>query len=162
MKRIPVYLLVVLAACFLCLPAHAQSVTWNTDQMISVSTENTTTPDVAVSGNRAVAVWAQEVDGYNRVFASYSTNRGETWSSPHLIEDQYYRAQNPRVFMSGEKVVVVWEQSTGTVYNVYSNYSTDGGATWQATASPHRLNTAGSFSAGETSAAMSGDNIVVV
>ncbi len=162
MKRIPIYLLVVFAACFLYLPAHAQSVTWNTDQMLSVSTENTTTPDVAVSGNRAVAVWAQRDGDFDHIYASYSTNGGETWSTPQLIEDNFYRAQKPRVFMSGEKVVAIWEQFNGSVINVYSNFSTDGGVTWLATASPQRLNTVGSYDAGETSAAMSGDNIVVV
>ncbi len=136
MKRIPIYLLVVFAACFLYLPAHAQSVTWNTDQMLSVSTENTTTPDVAVSGNRAVAVWAQRDGDFDHIYASYSTNGGETWSTPQLIEDNFYRAQKPRVFMSGEKVVAIWEQFNGSVINVYSNFSTDGGVTWLATASP--------------------------
>lgn len=163
MKKIATYLSVLVAACFFCLPAHAQSITWNTDQMLSASTENTTTPHVAVAGDRAVAVWTQRDGSFNHVYASYSTNRGGTWSAPQLIENVTTNARNPQVAMSGSKAVVIWEQANGsTVYGIRANYSADGGATWQATASPLVLNDATGWDAMHSSIAISGDRMVVV
>ena len=106
--------------------------TWHSDQLI----ENNTgfdgyDPQVALSGSTAVAVWGQW-DGSNwRIYSNYSTDGGATWHSDQLIEDNAgFTGYNQQVALSGNTAVAVWRQSDGSNDRIYSNYSTDGGATW--------------------------------
>jgi len=71
-------------------------------------------PDIAVnSANRLVAVW-QDLNGtgaYRNIYSSYSTDRGDTWSYPILIntDGTYYRGHDhPRVVIHGTDVYVTW------------------------------------------------------
>ena len=50
---------------------------------------------------------------------------------PQLIENNAGQdGYEPQVAMSGQNAVAVWYQYDGSNYRIYSNYSTDGGATW--------------------------------
>ena len=52
------------------------------------------------------------------------------WHYDKLIEDNASLDANlPKVVISGSKAVAVWYQSDGTATRIYSNYSTNGGAT---------------------------------
>jgi hypothetical protein len=109
--------------------------TWHTDQLIEDNAgHNGGDPQVAISGSNVVAVWEQDDESTVRIYSNYSTDGGATWHADQLIEDNaglsgYY----PQVGISGSNVVAVWEQQdNGGDYRIYSNYSTDGGATWHA------------------------------
>jgi Neuraminidase (sialidase) len=54
-----------------------------------------------------------------------------TWHKAQLIANNPgNNSAEPHMAVSGNNVVVVWSQYDGNIYWLYSNYSTDGGATW--------------------------------
>jgi hypothetical protein len=105
--------------------------TWSDDQIIQDAEKDGNHPDVDICGSNAVAVWTQHEEGIYRIYSSYSTDRGATWSDDQLIEDndgEY--GYHPQVVISGSNVVVVWYQVHNSKYRIYSNYSSDRGANW--------------------------------
>jgi hypothetical protein len=142
-------------------------VTWGSAQLIENNAGfNAYSPQVAMSGNNVVAVWMQ-LDGSDnsRIYSNYSTNGGATWNAAQLIDDHPgFSAGFPQVAMSGTNVVVVWEQQeqdtpTYKHQRIYSDYSTDGGATWHADCPlEHNIGHDGWF----PQVAMSGNNVVAV
>jgi len=65
----------------------------------------------------------------------YSHDGGKTFSGPVYIRHDpfglYTRAQFPHITAKGKNVVVVWNDYRNIRSNIYMNYSTDGGVTWQ-------------------------------
>ncbi len=114
------------------LAALAQA-TWGSDQPINDAGHNGYTPQVAMSGSNAVAVWRQwDNSNTNRIYSSHSADSGATWDSDQLIEDNAgYEGEDPQVAISGSNAVAVWMQYDSSEYNrIYSNYSSDSGASW--------------------------------
>jgi hypothetical protein len=107
-------------------------VTWGSDQLIEDNVGfNAALPKVAASGNNVVAVWRQYDGSHNRIYYNRSSDRGATWGSDQLIEDNVgFDANSPQVAISGNTVVAVWQQWDGSKDRIYYNRSTDGGATW--------------------------------
>jgi len=66
----------------------------------------------------------------------YSNDGGKSFSGPvqirHDAFGSYTRAQFPNIVAKGKTVVVVWNDYRNIRANLYMNYSTDGGVTWQA------------------------------
>ena len=126
-------IILVLITAFLISPlvTLAQG-TWGSDQLIEDNAEyDGYLPQVAISGSSAVAVWRQHDGSSNRIYSSYSGDGGATWESDQLIEDNDgYHGYDPQVAISGSSAVAVWRQQDGSKYRIYSNYSSDGGATW--------------------------------
>jgi len=87
-------------------------------------------PYVAVSGSNAVAVWCQHDGTAWRFYSNYSTDGGDTWGVDQLIQDGAGTQQHAYVAISGSNAVAVWPQSDGSNARIYSNYSANGGATW--------------------------------
>lgn len=71
----------------------------------------------------------------DELFFFYSHDGGKTFSGPIAIRhDQfgkYTRAHFPNIVAKGKNVVVVWNDYRNIRANLYMNYSTDGGITWQ-------------------------------
>ena len=91
-------------------------------------------PHVALSGAHIAVVWTRTDGSNKRVFYNASADGGITWHGYDILDDNAgYDVYAPKVAVSGTNAVAVWEQmsSTGN-WRIYSSYSTDGGATWQA------------------------------
>jgi hypothetical protein len=135
--------------------------TWHGNRIVQDgSTAIGYSPQVAMSGSLAVVVWKQYLNGYQRVYADYSTNGGATWHTDQLIEDNAgASALYPRVAVSGTKVVAVWFQPEGSNLRIFANYSTNGGVTWHA---DQRLDVPSVYDSEYPRVALSGSNAVVV
>jgi len=133
MKRmLAVFVVLLTTVVFLPLFAGAQELVWDADRIIENNYGyNGDTPKVAISGDNAVAVWNQYDGSRNHVYSNYSTDGGATWSSDQPIENNSYGGNYPQVAISFNTVVAVWVQSDGENSRIYSNYSSDGGATWE-------------------------------
>ena len=137
--------------------------TWGSDQLIEDNAGNSgITPQVSISGNNVVAVWVQLLGGIFRIYSNYSTNGGATWGSDQLIEDNGalpIGGNLPQVAILGSNAVAVWQQFDGTTTRVYSNYSTNGGATW---GSDQLIEDNAGLSGGFPQVAILGNNVVAV
>jgi len=100
-------------------------------------------PHVTALPDGAAVVWS---DRSWRVWISVSHDQGESWSEPRRLNDtdDPHFVMYPQVIATGDLIFAVWtdaEESdlgqdptlvtdSGTCYDVYAAYSTDGGASW--------------------------------
>ena len=107
---------------------------WGSPQILkNPVTSSAAYPDAAMSGTRVVAVWLQEeVSTTGRaIWSNYSTDGGATWhGAQSIMPVSTYAPGNPRIALSGLYAVAVWRQPDGVTQHIFTNYSTDGGATW--------------------------------
>ncbi len=73
MKRIFIYFALALCAAVCSFNASAASLAWHADRLIESQILDAAEVQVAVSGDRSVAVWRQTTAGGQRIFAAYST-----------------------------------------------------------------------------------------
>ncbi len=99
---------------------------WSDSQLLEMGSEEADSPQIAMSGNNAVAVWQQS----SSVYSNYSSDGGATWGDSQLLEQGNGGASSPQIAINSDTAVAVWQQYDGPVYSIYSNYSSDGGATW--------------------------------
>ena len=133
MKRIFAVIAVLFMAVFVSASLEgALELTWANSELLEDNTYDAGEVQVAVDGSVAVAVWKQyDSSGWGRIYSNYSNDGGATWHNDQILEDNTGRhAYAPQVAVSGSNVVAVWYQWDGVTYNIYSNYSTNGGATW--------------------------------
>jgi Neuraminidase (sialidase) len=139
--------------------AFSWNFAWNIDQLIENGAGHNGDPQVTMSGNNVVTVWRQFDGSITHIYSNYSTDGGTTWHTPQLIEDGVvYGVENPQVAMYGYNVVAVWRKFDGSKERIYSNYSTDGGATWH---TPQLIEDNATNGVGPPQVAMSENNVVV-
>jgi hypothetical protein len=96
-------------------------------------------PQIACSGSTIYVVWMENRSGWWEIFFNSSTDGGETWQlQPTRVDSADFpgdrMAGYPQIACSGKNVFVVWEDSRYGYEQgseVYFNFSTDGGITWQ-------------------------------
>jgi hypothetical protein len=89
---------------------------------------NVVSPSVVTNGSIITAVWNDFTNGdgiaLGEVQTSFSTNGGNTWSTPLTISTA--NASDPEIVLDGNNISAIWGAPDGiTVAN-----STDNGATW--------------------------------
>jgi hypothetical protein len=99
---------------------------------------NSYSPQIAYSGNNVYAVWYDSRDGNYDIYFNYSTDCGATWPSSDIrvdckITPGVHISKKPQIACSGNNVYAVWQDLRYGSYDIYFNYSTDGGVSWQAT-----------------------------
>jgi hypothetical protein len=94
-------------------------------------------PQISSSGSNVCIVWEDYRNGEADIYFNYSTDGGVTWQASDIRidtgdspgeKDSYY----PQISSNGNYVYVVWEDYRNGEPDIYFNYSTDGGVTWQA------------------------------
>ncbi len=103
---------------------------------ISASGEDAGSSQIAMNSSKAVSVW-QRYDGSNYIIQSkYSTDAGTSWNgTPTNLSLAGQNSSFPEIAMnSSSKVVAIWKRYNGSNYIIQSKYSTDGGTTWNVTA----------------------------
>lgn len=160
MKRILIYLALLVVVSILPAAVSAQSLTWHTDQTLYSSNRDAGSPSVAISGDNAIAVWKRSDGSHDRIYASRSSDKGQAWSSPVIIDDfSPYQAAEPQVAISGSNVVVVFRKFDGSNERIYANYSTNGGASWGGV---KELENNAGYNGYEPQVAISGSNVVAI
>jgi len=95
---------------------------------------------VAISGLNVVAVYSyydSSESDKSSLYSNCSSDGGATWEGALIIEDNSESyGHYPHVAISGLNVVAVWSEQYYNVnhksfHSLYSNYSTDGGASWE-------------------------------
>lgn len=127
---------------------------------------NSTDPQIGNdnSGNVYV-VWRDDRNGNGDIYFNYSTTGGATWQASDIRldtseagkTDSRFHQISSAVDKDGNRYVyVVWSDYRNGNSDIYFNYSTDGGATWQS--SDIRLDTGTAGTANSLSAQISSDN----
>ena len=91
-------------------------------------------PRLALSGNRAVVVWRQELSGGGNplVWSNSSTDGGANWQGPHVVEsDTGYVPAALDLSLSGASAVAIWRRPALSGEHVFACFSKTGGGTWE-------------------------------
>jgi hypothetical protein len=129
---------------------------------------NSSYPQITCSGNNVYAVWYDYRNGAADIYFNYSTDNGVNWQSSDIRLDTGDTAgandsYSPQITCSGTNVYAVWRDNRNGLHDIYFNYSTDGGVTWQS--SDIRLDTGDTIGANESygpQITCSGSNVYAV
>ncbi|MBX3470202.1 MAG: exo-alpha-sialidase [Planctomycetes bacterium] len=116
---------------------------------------------VAISGPRVVVAWTDSRGGPWDIYVKTSVDGGATWAPEvRLNEDVGLVLRlDPVVAVSGDRVVVGWQDQRSGDADIYVKTSADGGATWTADV---RLNSDSTTSIQDWPAVgLSGDQVIV-
>lgn len=116
--------------------------TWEPEQLLSRFPQQTVA-DLAVSPemigdgqDRFWAVWLGLRNGRSAFYLSRSSDGGRTWTGPVALSGQSVSVFGQRLVRSGERLLLVWQDSPTGTDRIYAVTSGDGGVTWS---SPTRV-----------------------
>ncbi len=121
-------------------------------------------PQIASADSNVYVVWEDSRNGSFGwdIYLNYSNDHGQTWQTSDIRLDTdapgSAHSHDPQIVANGSSVYVTWYDNRNGQQRVFVNYSTDGGATWQASDIP--VSTA-SFAA-VPQVAVSGSSVYVV
>ncbi|MCX5642281.1 MAG: hypothetical protein NTY10_03475 [Candidatus Omnitrophica bacterium] len=134
MKKISVYTAALVALILFPSFIGAQSLTWNETNAVRIEQNDSAgsfsfSPQIAISGNKAVSVWQQKGrNGMLRIYSNYTTIDGTgaiAWDTTKVdtVSNDDADASEPQIAISGDAagdtVVAVWQQGS----DIYSNYA---------------------------------------
>jgi hypothetical protein len=90
---------------------------------------------ITCSGNNVYAVWQDNRNGAADIYFNYSADGGANWQSSDIRLDTGDTAgangsYDPQITCSGSNVYAVWWDNRNGNYDIYFNYSPNGGANW--------------------------------
>jgi hypothetical protein len=108
------------------------------DIQLNTVTHISTRPQISSSGSNVYAVWEDYRNGNRDIYFNYSIDNGVTWQATDIRLDTgdnpgTSESELPQISSNGSNIYVVWEDRRNSKLDIYFNYSTDNGATWQAT-----------------------------
>jgi hypothetical protein len=127
--------------------------------------ERSAMPAIAASGEAVYVVWQDDRNGLADIYLNRSTDGGATWLPADVRVNRYPAGSTnswaPTVVADGAEVVVVWQDGAGVtpVMDIYTNRSSDGGITWEA--SDQRLDVGAPAESEMPSVCASGEGLYV-
>ena len=93
-------------------------------------------PQISSSGNNVYVVWTEFVPSGDLfspdTFFAFSTDNGQTFSSPENLSKTTGTSQGPQISSEGNNVYVVWEDFTpADNFDIFFAVSTDNGQTFR-------------------------------
>ncbi|MGD1834504.1 MAG: hypothetical protein ACPKQO_02140 [Nitrososphaeraceae archaeon] len=106
--------------------------TFGTGFTVSDTDTDSFSPKVAMSGDNVVITWREVLPGNNgETFAAMSMDGGATFGTAFNVSDTDTNSEDPQVAMSGDNVVITWEETLlGGNSETFAAMSMDGGATF--------------------------------
>jgi hypothetical protein len=104
--------------------------TWEPEIRLTFSDTYKESPRIAVSGLNVYIVWADMRDGNMEIYCKGSLDGGENWGEDTRITFDQASSTVPNLAESNSVLHVVWQDDRSGFNDVYYNYSTDGGNTW--------------------------------
>jgi hypothetical protein len=94
------------------------------------------TPQISNCGSSVYVVWSDDRNGENDIYFNSSADGGIIWQSTDLRLDTGDIAGAsgsfaPQISNSDSSIYVTWQDYRSGQRDIYFNYSTDGGVTWQ-------------------------------
>ena len=93
-------------------------------------------PQISTSGSNIYVVWQDDRNGDPDIYFNHSTDWGVTWQATDVRLDTgdiagANKSREPQISSTGTNVYVVWRDLRKGNWDIYFNYSIDGGTTWQ-------------------------------
>ena len=110
--------------------------TWQPGQLLSrfpqqSSGDLSARPEMVSDGQNSFwVVWVGLRSGRSRLYLSRSTDGGQTWADPVELSGQSQSVFGQRLVRSGERLVLIWEDTRTGRNRIYAVSSSDGGVTW--------------------------------
>lgn len=130
--------------------------TWGADARLTIDTNWSSAPSVAVYGSEVHVVWEDDRDQEIKVYHKYSSDNGVTWGPDVLVTGGTGAQGIPSLAVANGCVHVAWVDF-GMMGNseIYYGRSTDDGATWE---TPYQISYASGYSVNPSIAAC-GSNV---
>jgi hypothetical protein len=91
-------------------------------------------PQITASGDTVVVAYEDRDENWDyQIFLTYSTDAGTNWSEPVNLSNTEGNARWCNLATHGDRMVVVWNEQTGTSYNeldLFFTKTTDFGQSW--------------------------------
>jgi len=109
-------------------------ISWQDDINLSTINQTSTNPSIAISGSDVHVVWDDDrISLSNReIYYRHSTDNGITWGPEVRLSSLPDDSYESSISVSGQLVIVVWQDGIWGALEVYCKRSTDAGATWGA------------------------------
>lgn len=113
-------------------------VSWSsTPTLLSQAAQDSYIPKIAINdSDNAISIWSG-FDGSNFIVqVKYSTSGGVSWNTtPINLSESGENAMACQIALNNSnEAIAIWQRYDGANYIIQAKYSTDGGATWNATA----------------------------
>ncbi|MFQ6104364.1 MAG: hypothetical protein ACE5OP_08735 [Candidatus Glassbacteria bacterium] len=87
-------------------------------------------PSLGVGNGIVHVIWNDLTDGLAGVYHRMSIDGIDSFTDPSLISEENMVAWNPDIAVSGDTLVVVWEDYRDGIGEIYSRRSLNGGSSW--------------------------------
>lgn len=136
--------------------------TFSSPIQISITGNTSINPRIAAAGDSVYAVWVDTSVGSGDIyFAKGAVSGGAlSMSAPVALSNTPATSEDPQLSVSGNNVVVVWEETVSGFKDIFYAFSTDGGINFD-TSSTNNLSASPSITSGSASIVVSGSNVFV-
>ncbi|MDQ3036604.1 MAG: glycoside hydrolase, partial [Myxococcota bacterium] len=90
---------------------------------------------IAPSAANVIVSWIDYRSGFSDVYATRSTSGGASWSAPERLDTGSAAGATGSFDVdlggSGSLIAAVWADDRAGAFDIFANFSLDGGATWQ-------------------------------
>jgi hypothetical protein len=106
--------------------------TWSTAKRLTLTSEGSSHPAIAIDANDALhVVWQDTTPGNYEIYYLRSQDGGTNWSAARRITWTSGESRSPAIAAgSGNSLHVVWHDDTPGEEEIYYKRSSDGGTTW--------------------------------
>ena len=111
---------------------NGTSSVWGTAEKIENNSESASYPQIVMDGGgNGIVVWLQSDGTVERLWSNRYNATSSTWGAAEKIENNSESAYYPQLAMDGEgNTIAVWQQSDGTVDNIWSNVYSIATSSW--------------------------------
>lgn len=105
-------------------------IAWSSDIRLTLDTNASLTPSIAVSDTVVHVVWNDNRDGNSKIYYKRSLDSGLNWSPDFRLTPNGNASYEPSISTSDTLVHVVWTDYRTGKYQIFYKRSTDAGLNW--------------------------------
>jgi len=111
-----------------------EGITWSDDFRITHTLVDSFFSSASQSGSDILLVWEYHREGNSEIFYNLSTDKGMTWSEDFRLTNDSFDSEVPSISLSGQNVLVVWQDNRDGNYEIYYKRSSNKGISWDSEA----------------------------
>jgi len=96
---------------------------WQATRFLTSTTMTSENPEIAVSGTKVYAVWADAAPGNYEIYLRRSPDGGATWQAAQRLTNNAGNSEGPAVVIGNANIYVGWHDRSSGNYEIYLKYS---------------------------------------